>query len=265
MTTEIDGSFSDSFNLDVTGSWSVKASWTGDSIHEGSTSSSKSFTVKKKGGCIIATTTYGSELSPEVQFLRDFRDNTVLTTFAGSNFMDVFNSFYYSWSPSVASKISDNEDLKGMMKIVLYPLIGTLHISQASYSVFTLNPELGVLTAGLVASSLIALVYFLPFVLLVYLFKKVKISSKILRIAGLIWLVSIISFFISEIIRLDLLMKFSSSTFVLATIIVTTLSSLKVALQYKEIKSSLITKIRNGKFIGIAFLAAKEVVDKENI
>ena len=41
----------------------------------------------EKKGCIIATSTYGSELSPEVQFLREFRDDTVLNTFAGSGFM----------------------------------------------------------------------------------------------------------------------------------------------------------------------------------
>ena len=30
------------------------------------------------GGCLIATATYGSELAPQVQLLREIRDNTVL-------------------------------------------------------------------------------------------------------------------------------------------------------------------------------------------
>ncbi|MCZ2845259.1 MAG: hypothetical protein O2U61_01975, partial [Candidatus Bathyarchaeota archaeon] len=37
--------------------------------------------------CVIATATYGSELSPEVSFLRIFRDQTVMSTFAGKQFM----------------------------------------------------------------------------------------------------------------------------------------------------------------------------------
>jgi peptide/nickel transport system substrate-binding protein len=45
-------------------------------------------------GCVIATATFGSELSPEVQFLRTFRDQKVMVTFAGSQFMVVFNASY---------------------------------------------------------------------------------------------------------------------------------------------------------------------------
>ncbi|MDA1125249.1 MAG: peptidylprolyl isomerase, partial [Crenarchaeota archaeon] len=36
------------------------------------------------GGCLIATATYGSELAPQVQFLREIRDNTVLQTQSGT-------------------------------------------------------------------------------------------------------------------------------------------------------------------------------------
>ena len=35
------------------------------------------------GGCLIATAAFGSELSPQVQFLREIRDNTVLQTESG--------------------------------------------------------------------------------------------------------------------------------------------------------------------------------------
>ena len=43
-------------------------------------------------GCLIATASFGSELAPEVEFLRDFRDNKILRTFAGSGFMMAFNA-----------------------------------------------------------------------------------------------------------------------------------------------------------------------------
>ena len=48
ITTGSDGSYSDSYTPDATGSWSVTASWEGDSTHTGATSSSKSFVVAPK-------------------------------------------------------------------------------------------------------------------------------------------------------------------------------------------------------------------------
>ena len=57
---------------------------------------------KKGGGCLIATAAFGSEMAPQVQFLREIRDNKVLQTESGSAFMTGFNQFYYSFSPAVA-------------------------------------------------------------------------------------------------------------------------------------------------------------------
>jgi len=54
------------------------------------------------GGCLIATATFGSELAPQVQQLRELRDNTLLQTNSGSAFMESFNQFYYSFSPTIA-------------------------------------------------------------------------------------------------------------------------------------------------------------------
>ena len=57
---------------------------------------------KEGGGCLIATAAFGSEMAPQVQFLREIRDNTVMTTQSGTAFMTGFNQFYYSFSPAVA-------------------------------------------------------------------------------------------------------------------------------------------------------------------
>ena len=40
-----------------------------------------------KSGCLIATAAFGSELSPQVQFLRNFRDNRILSTVSGSKLL----------------------------------------------------------------------------------------------------------------------------------------------------------------------------------
>ena len=54
----------------------------------------------KGGGCLIATAAFGSEMAPQVQFLREIRDNTVLQTESGSAFMAGFNPVYYSFVQS---------------------------------------------------------------------------------------------------------------------------------------------------------------------
>ncbi len=54
------------------------------------------------GGCLIATAAFGSEMAPQVQLLRELRDNTVLQTESGSAFMTGFNQFFYSFSPAIA-------------------------------------------------------------------------------------------------------------------------------------------------------------------
>ena len=227
VTIGSDGSYSDTYTPDTDGSWSVTASWGGDSMYEGASSSSKSFTVKKSG-CLIATATYGSELSPQVQFLRGFRDNTVVSTFAGSSFMTVFNEFYYSFSPSIASVITDNSLLRDIMKVILYPLIGILHVGSAAFLVFSFVPEFGVVVAGLIASSLIGIVYFLPFALILSFFKKFKVSDQLVRLLGLVCGGSIITLIIAEVFKYPPMMMVSTGAFVLVTISVATLTSLRL-------------------------------------
>jgi peptide/nickel transport system substrate-binding protein len=94
-----------------------------------------------------------------VQFLRNFRDKLVLSTAAGSAFIQVFNAWYYSFSPSVAQFIANNDPIRAPIRVMLYPLLGVLGLSSFVYSLFSGAPEFGVVMAGLVASSLIGLVY----------------------------------------------------------------------------------------------------------
>ena len=80
------------------------------------------------GGCLIATATYGSELSPEVQKLREIRDNSLLQTESGTVFMNSFNGFYYLFSPIVADYERENPIFKEMVKIAITPMITSLSI-----------------------------------------------------------------------------------------------------------------------------------------
>ena len=82
------------------------------------------------GGCLIATAIFGSELAPQVQFLREIRDNTVLSTASGTSFMTAFNAFYYSFSPTVADLERQNPIFKETVKIALTPLLSSLSLLQ---------------------------------------------------------------------------------------------------------------------------------------
>jgi len=83
---------------------------------------------QKGGGCLIATAAFGSEMAPQVQFLREIRDNTVLQTQSGSTFMTGFNQFYYSFSPAVADYERENSAFKETVKIAITPMLTSLAI-----------------------------------------------------------------------------------------------------------------------------------------
>ena len=82
------------------------------------------------GGCLIATAAFGSELAPQVQFLREIRDNTVLQTQSGTTFMAGFNQFYYSFSPAIANYERENSAFKETVKVTLTPLLTSLTLLQ---------------------------------------------------------------------------------------------------------------------------------------
>jgi len=80
------------------------------------------------GGCLIATATYGSELAPQVQQLRELRDNSLLNTESGTQFMQYFNNVYYSFSPIIADYERENPVFREMVKIAITPMISSLSI-----------------------------------------------------------------------------------------------------------------------------------------
>lgn len=80
------------------------------------------------GGCLIATATYGSEMAPQVQQLREIRDNKLLTTQSGSAFLSSFNEFYYSFSPIIADYERQNLIFKELVKLAITPMITTLSV-----------------------------------------------------------------------------------------------------------------------------------------
>jgi len=180
--------------------------------------------------CIIATATYGSELASEVQFLRSFRDQQVKSTFAGDQFMVAFNAWYYSFSPYIAQFIASNAFAKAVMKVLLYPLIGILHLAAMTYNAFGFSHELAVVMAGLVASALIGVVYFSPLAILALIllrrYRKMTLKMSQLRMLAIVWVASLPMILVGEVALLPALMIASTAVFVLSTL---SLGALSVA------------------------------------
>ena len=100
------------------------------------------------GGCLIATAAYGSEMAPQVQMLREIRDNQLMNTESGTAFMGAFNNVYYSFSPVIADYERENPYFKEAVKIAIAPMLSSLSIMENA------NSESEVLGLGL---SVIAL------------------------------------------------------------------------------------------------------------
>ena len=79
-------------------------------------------------GCLIATAAYGTELAPQVQLLREIRDNTLFSTTSGTSFMTGFNTLYYSFAPTVADWERENPMFKETVKTLITPMLSTLSI-----------------------------------------------------------------------------------------------------------------------------------------
>jgi len=95
------------------------------------------------GGCLIATATYDSELAPQVQQLRELRDNQLLQTESGTSFMNTFNDIYYSFSPTIADMEREHPMFKEAVKLAITPMISSLSLMENA------NSESEVLSIGI--------------------------------------------------------------------------------------------------------------------
>ena len=86
--------------------------------------------TEEGGGCLIATAAYGSELAPQVQMLREIRDNQLMNTESGKSFMVTFNDIYYSFSPTIADMERESPVFKEIVKAGLTPMLSTLAIME---------------------------------------------------------------------------------------------------------------------------------------
>ena len=112
-------------------------------------------TQADNGGCLIATAAYGSELAPQVQFLREIRNDSLLSTAAGTSFMAGFNQFYYSFSPAVADLERENEAFRDVVRTAITPGIYALNVMVLADP----GSELSIIIFGLLSVAAVAGIY----------------------------------------------------------------------------------------------------------
>jgi len=74
--------------------------------------------LEEKYECFIATAAYGTPLAEDIEVLRQFRDEYLLTNAAGQ----LAVSLYYTYSPPLADYISKNEGLRAVTRMALEPV-----------------------------------------------------------------------------------------------------------------------------------------------
>jgi len=70
-------------------------------------------------GCFIATAAYGTPMAQEIEILREFRDEYLLTNPVGKGLVD----FYYRVSPPMAEFITEHPSLKPIVRAGLVPAV----------------------------------------------------------------------------------------------------------------------------------------------
>ncbi|MBN1855732.1 MAG: hypothetical protein JW846_02110 [Dehalococcoidia bacterium] len=85
------------------------------------------------GECFIATAAYGTKSAEEIQILRDFRDDVLMLSPAGRDFVHA----YYRFSPPVADFISQHEMLRTAVREGLVdPIVGVVGMTKPLFSLW---------------------------------------------------------------------------------------------------------------------------------
>ena len=125
---------------------------------------SEDSSIEEGGGCLIATATFGSEMAPQVQQLRELRDNSLLSTQTGTTFMAGFNQLYYSFSPTIADLEREHPAFKEAVKLAITPMISSLSI----LNYVDIDSEIEVLGYGISLIILNLGMYFVAPAIIIY-------------------------------------------------------------------------------------------------
>ena len=125
--------------------------------------------------CIIATAAYGSEMAPEVAYMRYVRDSLIGSTPTGKTLRDAFNAFYYSWSPPVAATVAQSSDLQALFRILLLPIVAIVHATAWVFTTFGSADFASVVAFGVAAVLCVGTYIVLPVVVIRGAWKRIRL------------------------------------------------------------------------------------------
>ena len=103
--------------------------------------------------------------------------------------MSAFNAWYYSWAPAIANLEASSDLLRSAVRVLILPLLGALFVANGMFDLMRpVNPELAVVFAGFIASSLVGVVYLTPLALVGRRLARKRITSRTLLYVAILGL-----------------------------------------------------------------------------
>jgi hypothetical protein len=127
----------------------------------------------------------------------------------------------------VADWIRSSEILKTGSKVMLYPLIGSLHVAAQIYDGLTFSPEMAAVAAGLVASTMIGTIYGSPIITLATRRRQMKIKRRVLML-GLALLFGLGLIVAAEALLIGPVMAIGTAVLVLSALCLSSLLASRV-------------------------------------
>jgi hypothetical protein len=135
--------------------------------------------------------------------------------------MLTFNTWYYTWAPSLSYSAANNPWVFKAVELSAYPLIGILYASYYAYSmVAPFNTEAGAIAAGIVAASLLGAVFVAPVVYVTMrIFKRrLRISKLTIGPSATWFMASVMVCIASYLASSEQLLAVATSSMVLSTL-----------------------------------------------
>jgi hypothetical protein len=175
------------------------------------------------GPCPVYLTYYLTPLAGTVQQVKDFRDGSIMQSYTGSRFMEGFNTWYRSISPSTAGYIDEHPLVKSALRFDLAPLLGIVLIAQGIFSLLSFNPEVATTGALITGGALYGFIYIFPYSSLGMLIARYR-GWRIPKTGSMkpmvsLWALIIAALATGMIFSLDFLTVVSSGLLVLCTMI----------------------------------------------
>ncbi len=171
--------------------------------------------------CPVYLTYYLTPLAGTVEQVKEFRDGRIKKSYTGSRFMEGFNSWYDSMSPSASGYIREHAAVKTLNAFNLAPLMGIVIFSQEIYTLAGFNVEFATICTLIAGGALYGVLYIFPYASL----GMIVAAGRGWRIPGtgrmkpvaVIWMCTLATLSVGVVFSLDILTVISSNLLVVCS------------------------------------------------